>query len=72
MYLLTLRWCLNLVLRSIDKMLMCDSTLNSDDLVEADPQGICAFICYLFMMFYKFRQCQAVVHKIVEFVTLFN
>ncbi|CAF0764926.1 unnamed protein product [Brachionus calyciflorus] len=57
------RWCINLVLRSIDKILMCNSTMDSEDLVEAEPQSICAFFCYIFMMFYKFRQCRAVVNR---------
>ena len=66
-------------------MLMCNSTMDSEDLVEvclnlknnlidptlmiliskAEPESICAFFCYLFMMFYKFRQCKAVVNKYV-------
>ena len=37
----TSRWCINLVLRSIDKMLMCNSTMDSEDLVE-----VC-FISYI-------------------------
>lgn len=55
------RWCINLILRSVDKMLMCNSTMDSEDLTEAEPQSLCAFFCYLFMMLYKFRQCNAVV-----------
>lgn len=47
-------------------MLMCNSTMDSEDLVEAEPESICAFFCYLFMMFYKFRQCKAVVNKYVN------
>jgi len=90
-YLLIWRWSLNLVLRCVDQVLMCNSTIDSEDLVEvnasfnsyssiisnkkgnlsffssqAEPQSICAFFCYLFMMFYKFKQCRAVTNRYVS------
>ncbi|RMZ96159.1 serine threonine- phosphatase 6 regulatory ankyrin repeat subunit B-like [Brachionus plicatilis] len=63
------RWCINLVLRSIDKILMCESTMDSKDLVEAETQSVCAFFCYLFMMFYKFKQCRIIVNRYKELKT---
>jgi hypothetical protein len=37
---------------------------------QADTKSMCAYFCYLFMMFYKFRQCKAVLSKFVYFLFL--
>jgi hypothetical protein len=31
---ITKRWCLNLILRAIDKTVMCESTIDAEDLIE--------------------------------------
>ncbi|CAF3574213.1 unnamed protein product, partial [Rotaria sordida] len=50
------RWSLNLTLAIIDDVLCCKSNLNSEDLVLADEMSICAFMCYFFLVFFKYRQ----------------
>ena len=57
------------MLRSLDQLLMCNSTITSEDLTEADPDSICAFMCYFFMSLYKYKQCRIVVEK---HASLFN
>lgn len=64
-YIFFIRWALNLVLRTLDKMMMVNSTMDSEDLTEADKESITAFMCYLFMVLYKYRQCRIVVARYV-------
>ncbi|XP_052066322.1 uncharacterized protein LOC127705978 isoform X4 [Mytilus californianus] len=57
------RWTINLALKAAERMLHADTPFNSEDLVESDPQSVCAYFCFFFMMGYKFRQSQAVLSR---------
>lgn len=75
------RWSLNLSLAIIDDVLCCKSNLNSEDLVlvnqysfkfriqfifQADEMSICAFMCYFFLIFFKYRQNEIAIRRVVE------
>ncbi|CAF2762566.1 unnamed protein product [Rotaria sp. Silwood2] len=60
------RWSLNLALAIIDDVLCCKSNLNSEDLVLADEMSICAFMCYFFLVFFKYRQSEMAIRRTDE------
>lgn len=57
------RWTINLALKTAEKMFYADTPFNSEDLVEADVQSVCAYFAFFFMMGYKFRQSKAMLNR---------
>ncbi|XP_035681437.1 uncharacterized protein LOC118419201 [Branchiostoma floridae] len=60
------RWTLNLALQTIGAMTYCSVPMTSQDLVEADPKALSAFMCFFFMSCFKFRQSRAVKARVYE------
>ncbi|UJR35409.1 hypothetical protein I4U23_028166 [Adineta vaga] len=60
------RWGLNLALAIIDDVLCCKSNLTSEDLVLADEMSISAFMCYFFLVFFKYRQVEIAIRRADE------
>ncbi|XP_019625385.1 PREDICTED: uncharacterized protein LOC109470757 [Branchiostoma belcheri] len=60
------RWTLNLALQTIGAMTYCSVPMTSQDLVEADPKALSAFMCFFFMSCFKFRQSRAVKARVHE------
>ncbi|CAF1164045.1 unnamed protein product [Rotaria magnacalcarata] len=60
------RWSLNLTLAIIDDVLCCKSNLASEDLVLGDEMSICAFMCYFFLVFLKYRQNEIAIRRTEE------
>ncbi|CAF0768923.1 unnamed protein product [Adineta steineri] len=60
------RWSLNLALAIIDDVLCCKSNLSSEDLILADEMSICAFICYFFLVFFKYHQSEIAIRRADE------
>ena len=57
---------MNLCLETINKMFYGESQFNSSDLVEGDAMSVCAYLCYFFMIAYKYRQAKAVADRLVS------
>ncbi|CAL1541164.1 unnamed protein product [Lymnaea stagnalis] len=57
------RWTVNLVLRTAEKMLYADTPFSSEDLAEADGMAVTSYFTFLFMVAFKYRQCQMVASK---------
>ncbi|CAF1414359.1 unnamed protein product [Adineta ricciae] len=60
------RWGLNLALAIIDDVLCCKSYLTSEDFVLVDEMAICSFMCYFFLVFFKYRQGEMAVRRADE------
>ncbi|XP_032894096.1 uncharacterized protein LOC116984113 [Amblyraja radiata] len=60
------RWTTNLALKTMEAIICISTSLTSQDLLEADPKALCAYLCVIFMCGYKFRQSIAVVKYIKE------
>uniref|UniRef100_H3B944 Uncharacterized protein n=1 Tax=Latimeria chalumnae TaxID=7897 RepID=H3B944_LATCH len=56
------RWTTNLALKTVGEVLYVPTSFTSEDLCQADPQAICAYMCFICMAGYKFKQCGAVVN----------
>ncbi|XP_078251107.1 uncharacterized protein LOC144590125 [Rhinoraja longicauda] len=60
------RWTTNLALKTMEAIICISTSFTSQDLLEADPKALCAYLCVIFMCGYKFRQSIAVVNYIKE------
>lgn len=60
------RWTINLALDTIGKMLRASNPLGSEDISEADPKALSAFLCFFFMCSYKYYQSKAVISRLKE------
>ncbi|CAN0423803.1 unnamed protein product [Lampetra fluviatilis] len=57
------RWTMNLALRTMEEMLHISTSFAPEDLVEADPEAVCVYFCFLFMGGYRLRQNVAVARR---------
>ncbi|CAK8680159.1 unnamed protein product [Clavelina lepadiformis] len=64
------RWTINLALRTVEKMLHASNPMGSEDLSEADPKSICAYMCFFFMCSFKLKQSKAVIQRLKELTLL--
>ncbi|KAJ1164296.1 hypothetical protein NDU88_004741 [Pleurodeles waltl] len=54
------RWTINMALKTLEALLRVSTSFSSDDLVKAEPQALCAYVCFIFMAGYKYKQSRTV------------
>ncbi|XP_067907309.1 uncharacterized protein [Heterodontus francisci] len=66
------RWTTNLALKTMEEFICTSTSFTSQDLLEADSKALCAYMCFIFMCGYKFKQSRAVTNCIRELYILMN
>nr|XP_006813042.1 PREDICTED: ankyrin-3-like [Saccoglossus kowalevskii] len=64
------RWTINLALKVFEKMIRLETLVDSEDLVQADPMAMSAYLCVYFMCGFKLRQARSVINRLAELVQL--
>ncbi|XP_043564823.1 uncharacterized protein LOC122559439 [Chiloscyllium plagiosum] len=60
------RWITNLALKTMEELICTSTSFTSQDLLEVDSKALCAYMCFIFMSGYKFKQSKAVTNCIVK------
>uniref|UniRef100_UPI00398EB846 uncharacterized protein n=1 Tax=Pristiophorus japonicus TaxID=55135 RepID=UPI00398EB846 len=60
------RWTTNLAIKTMEELICTSTSFTSQDLFEADSKALCAYMCFIFMCGYKFKQSKSVTKYIGE------
>ncbi|XP_040268960.1 ankyrin-3-like [Bufo bufo] len=56
------RWAVNVALKTLEKLLFITSSFSCDDLTKGDLQAVCAYVCFICMAGFKYKQSRSVVN----------
>ncbi|XP_069811796.1 uncharacterized protein [Dendropsophus ebraccatus] len=63
------RWAVNVALKTLERLLFITSSFSCDDLLQGNLQAVCAYVCFICMAGFKYKQSRSVVnyHKQLSF-----
>ncbi|XP_075456615.1 uncharacterized protein LOC142495268 isoform X2 [Ascaphus truei] len=56
------RWAVNVALKTLEALLFITTSFSCDDLLQGDLQAVCAYVCFICMAGYKYKQSRSVVN----------
>ncbi|XP_063783764.1 uncharacterized protein LOC134932872 isoform X2 [Pseudophryne corroboree] len=56
------RWAVNVALKTLEALLFITTSFSCDDLLQGDLQAVCAYLCFVCMAGFKYKQSRSVVN----------